>query len=477
MKFPKTLVQERATPLACNLRFSALRRCREWISRLAAVAVLLVPAQIGWSARAANGLDVERVVLTPALVNEFAEEARTNNAGLWAARTRVTGAEEHARSVPLWRDPEVMAGGMAAERMMREEDGDLMYGVEQMLPIFGKEKAARASARAEIPVEEASLDFQFQTVRKDLAQALFKAALADELLAVAQEDFLWLGTLVSAVEQRYAVGDASQLDVLRAQNERSKRAELLRNDENARETAYAAVNRLLNRNVIAAWGRMELPPVAAAVPFSTRLVELATRFEPRLRLMRTQQERAEAMVDLTRKEGRPDLSVAVEGRQYSRTGEGRSAAAILKMSVPWLNRDKYRAAQRRDQARVKEIEYEIENFTYEVRTEVHHLIAKIDNARREALLYRDEVIPRSELALRGAESAWEASRDAFRDVLEGRRMLLDARAQYLKAVADQFMALSELILCCGIGDLEALEMLGSDARKAPLQGQQREGGE
>src|SRR6188508_2576982 len=76
------------------------------------------------------------VVLTPRLINELAEEARTNNAALWASRARVVAAEENAKSIPLWRDPEVMVGGMAADQEMRAEDGDLIYGVEQMLPVF-----------------------------------------------------------------------------------------------------------------------------------------------------------------------------------------------------------------------------------------------------------------------------------------------------------------------------------------------------
>jgi outer membrane protein TolC len=204
---------------------------------------------------------------------------------------------------------------------------------------------------------------------------------------------------------------------------------------------------------------MELPPVASPVPLSSRLLEFATRFEPRLRMMRKQREQAEAMANMSRKERRPDLSASVEARQYTRTGEGRSASVLLKMTLPWFNREKYSAAIRRDEERVKQVDYEIEDYTYEVRTEIHHLVAMIDNARREALLYRDEIIPRSELALRSAETAWQSSRDAFRDVLDARRMLLEARTMYFKAVAEQYSALSELILCCGLGDLESLEML------------------
>jgi cobalt-zinc-cadmium efflux system outer membrane protein len=400
-----------------------------------------------------------RVVLTPQLINELAEEARTNNAALWAARSRVKAAEENAKSIVRWRDPEVMLGGMAAETMMREEDGDIMYGIEQMLPVFGKEKAAQAAARAMVPVEEADLEYQFQTVRKNLAQALIRAVLVDEMLALSQQDLAWVQTLVSAVEQRYAVGDASQVDVLRVQNERSRGAEQVRNDENEREAAYATVNRLLNRNVIAGWPGMELPHVLEPIPLSAKLLQMAEKFEPQLRMMREQRAQAEAMVEMTRKDRRPDLSAGVEGRQYSRTGEGRSAAVVLKMTLPFVNRNKYHATVRRDEARVEEIDYRIEDMIHELRTEVHHLIAMIDNSRREALLYRDEIIPRSEQALRSAEAGWQSSRDAFRDVLDARRMLLEARSMYVKAVAEQYTAVSELILCCGIGDLEALQML------------------
>src|SRR5688572_6187119 len=72
---------------------------------------------------AAQEIGTNRIVLTPQFINELAEEARTNNAALWAARSRIQAAEENAKSIPLWRDPEVMVGAMGAETMMRMEDG------------------------------------------------------------------------------------------------------------------------------------------------------------------------------------------------------------------------------------------------------------------------------------------------------------------------------------------------------------------
>lgn len=411
----------------------------------------------------AQGPATNRSTVTPALVNELAEEARRNNSGLLAAKSRVIAAQQNALSIPKWRDPEVMVGGMAAESMMRKEDGDVMYGVEQQLPVFGKEKAARKAAETEAGVAEETLDFQFQILRKELAEALFGAALADELLEISRQDLGWLQTLAMAVEERYQAGDASQLDLLRVQNDLSKQRDQFTTAELKRGDAYVTVNRILNRNVHSVWAPMALPDLAPPVYYSARLLDIATRFEPRLKVLRKEIESARAMVNLSRTEQRPDLGVGAEVRHYSRTGEARSGSVLLKLSFPWLNADKYRAAIRRDEARVQELENLLEDYHYELRAELHHLTSRADIARREALLYRNEIIPRSEAALESARAAWETNRDLFWDVLEARRILLEARGMYFQAVAEQWQTLSELVLCCGLGDLEALSMLTETA--------------
>ena len=98
---------------------------------------------------------------------------------------------------------------------------------------------------------------------------------------------------------------------------------------------------------------------------------------------------------------------------------------------------------------------------------VHQLTVKIDAARREAVLYRDQIIPRSQSALDSARSGWEANRNSFRDVLDARRMLLEGRLMQARAVAEQYQMLSELVLCCGLGDMEALQMIGAQPEEPP----------
>jgi hypothetical protein len=40
-------------------------------------------------------------------------------------------------------------------------------------------------------------------------------------------------------------------------------------------------------------------------------------------------------------------------------------------------------------------------------------------------------------------------------------MLLDAQLTYAQALTEQYDQLSDLVLCCGLGDLEALDMIGA----------------
>jgi outer membrane protein, heavy metal efflux system len=400
------------------------------------------------------------LALTPTLVNQLAEEMRTNHLTLLAARARTNAAAAGVKAVRTWEDPMARIGGMSAEKMMREEDGDLFYGVEQKLPLFGKPGAKRKMATAELAVEVADEDMKFQTLRSDLAKALFRAALADESLAIAEQDFEWLDVTTKVVEEGYRSGNGRLMDVLTLQNEKSKRAAQLKTEREKRAQAVLTVNRFLNRDFSAPWPTLSLPPLAEEIRYSESLVGYALRYEPRLKKMREEVRVAEAAANVARKERWPEVSIGFENRNYSGDGELRSSEFMVGFSIPFGNVSKYRSAIRREEEMKRAAEFEARNMELSAREEVHGLVVKISAARREALLYRDEVIPRSEQALASAKAMFESG-GALRDVLDARRMWLEGKLMYVRAVAEQHEMLSELILCCGLGDFEALQMLSA----------------
>jgi outer membrane protein TolC len=400
------------------------------------------------------------ITITPAFLSGLAEELRTNHPALRAALARTNAAAADLAAVRTWADPTARLGAMTARERMRAEDGDLIYGVEQTLPLFGKPDRERAVARARLQVEEANVERVFQTLRRDLAHALFQAALAQRVVEIADQDRAWLEQIVAAVDARYQTGEATLAELLEARNELARRTNQLRTDRARVANAEFTLNRLLNRAPDTPWPALRLPPVAPPIPYSDALVEFSRKFEPKTRWLRQQIEEARAVVERTRRSRWPDVAAGVEARNYSGDGSFRQGMVVLSLNLPWGNREKYRAELRREQARQQAAELELADWQAEAHLEVHHLTVEIDAARRDALLYRDEIIPRAEQALASARAAWETGQRPLREVLEARRRLLEAHLEHARALAEQYSRIADLVLCCGLGDFEALQMIG-----------------
>jgi outer membrane protein TolC len=427
-----------------------------WLA-LGATAIAEVPVSTPANPRAETNL----VQVTPAYVNQLAEELRAKHPALQAAWARTNAAAANLSAVRTWEDPMVRLGGMAAREEMRADEGDLMYGVEQKLPLFSKPKYARGVARAELSSEMANADYQLQVLRAGLAKAAFRTALADEVVVIGQQDLAWLETMTRTMEGKYRAGEATLVETLLLQNERSKRATQLETDRDRLTHERVSLNRLLNRDLLSPWPTLGLPALAGPVVYNQKLVDFALKYEPRLEMLRRQIKQAEATVALTRRQRLPDISAGLDARNYTGDGSFRQGVLLFSMPIPWVNAGKYRSDIRRDEAKLRAAESDLADYQLSVREEVHQLATKIEAARREAVLYGDQIIPRSESALESARSGWEASRNPFRDVLDARRMLLEGRLMYARAVAEQYQMLSELVLCCGLGDLEALQMIGA----------------
>jgi outer membrane protein TolC len=406
------------------------------------------------ASRATNGVEV-----TPAFLRDLSEEMRIKSPALLAGNARSNAAVQSLNAIRTWDDPVARLGGVAAREGFRASDGDVVYGVDQKLPLFGKPKLARRLAAADVEAENAQTIYQFQTLKKELAKAAFRTALADEIIVVGEQDLAWLETLAQTTQAKYGNAQATMVELSLAENERAKRAAQLQTDRNRLEHERVSLNRLLNRRHESGWPVLKLPPLAGPVIYNERLLRFALKNEPKVKLFRQQAIRAETAVELARRQRLPEVAVGLEGRNYTGDGSFRQGALMLSMSLPWANAGKYRSEVLRDEARLEAIRQDSADYELSVREEVHHLTVNIDAARRDALLYRDEIIPRSQTALDSARIAWESNRGSFRDLIEARRMLLDGQLSYIRAVAEQYQNLSELVLCCGLGDIGSLRMI------------------
>jgi outer membrane protein TolC len=346
---------------------------------------------------------------------------------------------------------------MWADEEMRANEGDLFYGVEQDLPVSGKQGLARQVQEAGRTREQANAEFEFQSKRRDLAIALFDAALARRILEIGEEDLVWLRQMVATTEGRLRVGEGSLVELLRMQNERDQQADRLRTARAELDHAHFVLNRLLNQPTETSWPVLRLPSPAATIHYSAALAELALQNEPWLRVLREEVRQAEAAGRLARRQRIPNLSLGAQARNDSRSGEFRQAEFMLGFNLPLGNARKYRRDVEREQAQAAAAEADAADYALGVREEVHRLTVDIDAARRKARLHGDEIGPRSRQAFQSAQAAWISGRGSFLEVMEARRLLLESQRAQAEAVALQYQKLSELVLCCGLGDLEALD--------------------
>ena len=434
---------------------------------------ILVASLVVWNARAAeNEKSVEAtnaVVITTDLINRLVTEARTNNPALKAADSRVRSATLNAEGVRTWDDPSALFGGSvySSQGFKPSEDGNLAYGVEQKLPLWGKPKLTRHVAEAETSTRQAEAELRVQELRRDIAKGLLATALAERVVEIGEQDLTWLDATAKATENRYRAGAAVLADTLQIQNEAAKRTDTLRTDRNRLAHERFTLNRLLNRPADSTWPSLRLPPVGPAIPLSQKLLTLALQSEPKLKVMAQEIKQAEAAAALTRKSRLPDVSLGVEGRQYSGDGEFRSGMFTLRFSLPWFNSDKYRKDYARDKERQKTVEEERQDQVLMVREELHHLSVEIEAMRREALLYSDEITVRSTQALTSRLSDWEAGRGMFRDVLDARRMLLDSELMSARATTEENQMLAELLLWTGLESVESLAPLANEPSLLP----------
>ncbi len=418
--------------------------------------------------RAAAAPVPERIAITPELIDGLLLEAEGTSPALQAAGARTDAAAAALGAVRTWDDPTASFGlrGATARGSPSSMEGNLIYGVDQKLPLYGRPDLMRKVAAADAARELLAGDFEARKLRRDLEAALINLALAGRVAEVAEQDLAWLDATLAEVDHRYRVGQASQVDWLKLQTARAMAGNDLVTRERESEHSAFALNRLLNRDLHAAWPQVAVPPLEAPLYYSARLVDAALAAEPQLKVMRQESISAQAAADLTHRQRLPDVSVGVEARQYSGDGGFREGMATVSFSVPWLNRSRYDSEWRRDQQRRRASEFAATDYALSVREELHHHIIALDAARRQAVLYRDQLIPLTRQTLASAESAWEHNLGPFQDILEAHRLLLGDELALAQAVTDQAGMLAEISYLTGSRDRGALLSLAGDPASA-----------
>jgi cobalt-zinc-cadmium efflux system outer membrane protein len=183
--------------------------------------------------------------------------------------------------------------------------------------------------------------------------------------------------------------------------------------------------------------------VPPALPDVAALEQSALDSRPELGSLTSQRAGAHAATSLAREFWFPDFTLSAQ-RDYGPNGSGALFAAGIQMPIPLLYWQHSRGEIAESQHRERELAASGRDLQAQISQDVRASYASASTALRQAIYIRDELLPSAREAYRVASVSYGLGGSSALDVLEARRSLLDAQAQYADALAAANSARADL---------------------------------
>ncbi len=328
-------------------------------------------------------------------------------------------------------------------------------GLSQKIPFPGKLTTRGRIVEQSVRMALDRLaDVRIRTVAQ-VKKAYYDYYLADVSIAITRESQALLRQIRDVAAARYRAGKAPQQDVLRAEVDLYNLTNELITLEQQRATAAALLNSLMDRDVEA-----PLPPPK---PFDLKRVDwklpalMARAIEksPRLARLRDQVLRDLEAVRLARLDYFPDLTAGATYTFISSSGvspvaSGNDAWNLgfgLNLPIWWR---KQRAQVLEGNAQVLASVEEYRETRNAIFFEIEDALVKIDTQYRQAVLFRDLIVPRAWQAIEASTSSYRAGALEFTALVENWRKWLDASLAYHRALAGVEQRLADLEQLVGV---------------------------
>ncbi len=370
------------------------------------------------------------------------EAARTHPSAV-AGKHLAAAAAHDTRAVRLWNDPMVGLGFMAAEKMMRMDDGDIMVSLAQALPKPGMSDAERRKMAAMGRAETQNARTSSLAAGAEAARAAIELALTDESISLQQTQITWLAAMTENARQMAADPMGSSTDALRMETELAKQQQMLDAARRSREGYAQKLNLALGRSLDSPWLGLNLPATPPAVPLAQAEIARIPHANPKVRAMREMAGAANAEARIADRERLPEVAVGIDSRIYS-GGDHRSTTFGVTMTLPWLNDHSYQA--KIDAAKSRELAAgrNVESMRREVAAIILSAVTEAANAAAQSRAFSGEIHEKARQTTKSIEAAWISSKAPLTDLLDAARMLFSIRLEQRRMIAMQLAALEEL---------------------------------
>jgi outer membrane protein, heavy metal efflux system len=348
------------------------------------------------------------------------------------------------RSLP---DPMISAGYNANGNPLpgaglgTEPTANIGFMVSQELPFPGKRELRASIASREADAEFPQIEAARLKVTARVKQAYYRLAYSYAVTDVLTRNLALLDTLLKVSENRYAVGQAAQQDVIKAQTQVSILELQLERLRQERATREGELNALRGRPVSDPTGR---PDDLQLTPFDLELAALvaaAAEHAPMLRRDEIMIDRSQLAVDAARKDYQPDFGVS--GGYYYMGAMPPMYEFRFDVKLP-LQRARRAAAVAEQLALVAQARSTYDSTRLNLQSDVQEAYQMAATSVHLATLYRDTVLPQARLALESSMASYQTGAVDFLSVLTNFGAVLEYEMTYFDELSAYHVAASRL---------------------------------
>lgn len=313
--------------------------------------------------------------------------------------------------------------------------------LDQPVELGGKRAARLEAAERARDLAVADLQVRRSELRAAVVLAFHQVLLAQERVALAADSEALAGRAFDAAGKRVLAGKVSPVEETRARVAQS----IVRLEAAQAQSELASARQRL----AATWGhptprfeRVENPGGSGlALPLvpSQEVIEQRLVASPSLRRAQVDVERRKALTRVERTRQMPDLTVTLGVRREQQTSQ-----AVIGLAVPLpvydANQGNLLEALRREEKSYDELAA----ADIRQRVSVQQARNQLEVFSAEALTLRDSVIPGADSAYVAATRGFQLGKFNFLEVLDAQRTLLQAKAQYLRALGEAYRAAADI---------------------------------
>jgi len=322
------------------------------------------------------------------------------------------------------------------------------FGASQDFPFPGK----RALRRKVAELEANSVREQYQAARRDVVQQLklvyFQLAYIQQTLEVLERSDQVLGQVQQVVEARYKVGQGNQQDVLKAQLQHTKILQEIAHHHQREGQLETQLKQILNRPQTSPDIVAEQLAESPMTHTDAELLQAAGQENPDVRSREEMARRAEAQIELARKDFRPDFNLQYMWQRTDPTQFRAYYMATFGLNVP--NRRRRRAELAEAIQKQEGASKELESEAQRVFSEVKQQYILVRSSKERLKIYQEGLIPQADGTYRAGLAAYQANRQDFETLLSSFLDVLNLDLDYRRELAEHESALARLERLTGV---------------------------